>query len=122
MDYTAVLEKNDAQVQAPGLTGTPGLIVMQAQNTTPKNITVFAELASPQQILSAIQKAQNGTRPIRPGLSNPAKAGYPPHLHRTPVCDSHLALFPVCLLLQTFGKNTPGCFRAGLGLGLVTMS
>lgn len=67
----------NARVQAPGLTGTPGLIVMPAQNATPKNITVFAGLASPQQILSAIQKAQNCTRPIRPGLSNPAKGGYP---------------------------------------------
>lgn len=59
VDYSAVLEKNDALAQALGLTGTPGLIVMPVQNATPKNITVFAGLASPQQILSAIQKAQN---------------------------------------------------------------
>ncbi|SFT78038.1 Protein-disulfide isomerase [Kosakonia arachidis] len=59
VNYTAVLEKNDALAQALGLSGTPGLIVMPAQNATPKNITVFAGLASPQQILSAIQKAQN---------------------------------------------------------------
>jgi len=54
-----MLEKNDAPAQAMGLSGTPGLIVMPAQNATPKNITVFAALAPPQQILSAIQKAQN---------------------------------------------------------------
>lgn len=58
-DYTAVLEKNDALAQALGLSGTPGLIVMPVKNVTPKNITVFAGLASPQQLLAAIDKAQH---------------------------------------------------------------
>jgi protein-disulfide isomerase len=59
VDYTAILEKNDALAQNLGLSGTPGLIVMPVKNGTPENITVFAGLASPQQILSAIQKAQH---------------------------------------------------------------
>jgi len=59
VDYTAVLEKNDALAQTLGLTGTPGLIVMPVKNASPKNITVFAGLASPQQILAAIKKAQH---------------------------------------------------------------
>lgn len=59
VDYTAVLEKNDALAQKLGLTGTPGLIVMPVQNATPENITVFAGLASPQQLLAAIDKAQH---------------------------------------------------------------
>lgn len=59
VDYTAVLEKNDALAQKLGLTGTPGLIVMPVQNATPKSITVFAGLASPQQLLAAIDKAQH---------------------------------------------------------------
>lgn len=59
VDYTAVLEKNDALAQKLGLTGTPGLIVMPVQNATPENITVFAGLASPQLLLAAIDKAQH---------------------------------------------------------------
>lgn len=59
VDYTAVLEKNDALAQKLGLTGTPGLIVMPVQNATPEKITVFAGLASPQQLLVAIDKAQH---------------------------------------------------------------
>jgi len=59
VDYTPVLEKNDALAQKLGLTGTPGLIVMPVQNATPENITVLAGLASPQQLLVAIDKAQH---------------------------------------------------------------
>ncbi|ELY2908473.1 DsbA family protein, partial [Cronobacter dublinensis] len=44
---------------ALGLTGTPGLIVMPVENASPETITVFAGLASPEQILAAIGKAQH---------------------------------------------------------------
>lgn len=59
VDYTAVLEKNDALAQKLGLTGTPGLIVMPVEKALPETITVFAGLASPEQILAAIDKAQH---------------------------------------------------------------
>lgn len=59
VDHAPVLEKNDALVQALGLTGTPGLIVMPVENATPETITVFAGLASPEQLLAAIDKAQH---------------------------------------------------------------
>lgn len=59
VDHAPVLEKNDALAQALGLTGTPGLIVMPVENATPETITVFAGLASPEQILTAIDKAQH---------------------------------------------------------------
>ncbi|WP_187799280.1 hypothetical protein [Kosakonia sp. SMBL-WEM22] len=57
MDHAPVLEKSDALAQA--LTGTPGLIIMPAENASPETITVFAGLVSPEQILSAIDKAQH---------------------------------------------------------------
>ena len=57
--HAPVLEKNDALAQALGLTGTPGLIVMPVESTSPETITVFAGLASPEQILAALDKAQH---------------------------------------------------------------
>ncbi len=57
VDHAPVLEKSDALAQA--LTGTPGLIIMPAENASPETITVFAGLVSPEQILSAIDKAQH---------------------------------------------------------------
>lgn len=59
VDYTAVLEKNDALARTLGLSGTPGLIVMPVNNPVPDAVTVFAGLASPEQILSAIEKGQH---------------------------------------------------------------
>ena len=59
VDHAPVLKKNDALAQALGLTGTPGLIVMPVENATPETITVFAGLASPEQIVAAIDKAQH---------------------------------------------------------------
>lgn len=50
--------KNNQLAQTLGLTGTPGLIVMPVNNATPKNITVFTDLASPAQIFKAIEKAR----------------------------------------------------------------
>ncbi|UGS48664.1 hypothetical protein JMT66_23685 (plasmid) [Kosakonia cowanii] len=57
VDHAPVLEKNDALAQALGLTGTPGLIVMPVEKASPGTLTVLAGLASPDQILAAIDKA-----------------------------------------------------------------
>lgn len=57
--HVPVLEKNDALARALGLTGTPGLIVMPVESTSPETITVFAGLASPEQILPALDKVQH---------------------------------------------------------------
>jgi len=59
VNHAPVLEKNDVLAQALGLTGTPGLIVMPVKKASPETITVFAGLASPEQILAAIDKAQH---------------------------------------------------------------
>lgn len=59
VNHAPVLEKNDVLAQALGLTGTPGLIVMPVEKASPETITVFAGLASPEQILAAIDKAQH---------------------------------------------------------------
>ena len=59
VEHARVREKNDAVGRALGLTGRPGLIGMPVENAMPDTITVFAGLASPEQILAAIDKAQH---------------------------------------------------------------
>lgn len=122
VDYTAVLEKNEC---AGTGTGADRDTRSDCDAGTERNTEKHHDIRRAGLTTADPFRDTKSTELYAPdpsGLVQPGKGGIPPHLRRVPVCDSHQALFPVCLLLQTFGKNTPGCLGAGLGLGLVTMS
>lgn len=50
-------KKNDALAEMLGLTGTPGIIVMPAENATADNTTVIPGVVSEQVLLQAIARA-----------------------------------------------------------------
>lgn len=55
--YDSLIEGNDTLAGVLGLTGTPGIIVMPAENANMDNITVFAGVANPEMMQQAIDKA-----------------------------------------------------------------
>jgi protein-disulfide isomerase len=55
-----VTENNAALAEMLGLTGTPGIIVMPAENATPDNITVIPGVVSEQVMQQAIARAEKG--------------------------------------------------------------
>ncbi|MGC1018961.1 thioredoxin domain-containing protein [Pantoea agglomerans] len=55
-----VTENNAALAEMLGLTGTPGIIVMPAENATPDNTTVIPGVVSEQVMLQAIGRAEKG--------------------------------------------------------------
>lgn len=52
-----LIENNDALAEMLGLTGTPGIIVMPAENATPDNTTVIPGVVSEQVLQQAIARA-----------------------------------------------------------------
>ena len=55
--YDSLIEGNDTLAGVLGLTGTPGIVVMPAENATMDSITVFAGVATPEMMQQAIDKA-----------------------------------------------------------------
>lgn len=56
----AVTENNAALAEMLGLSGTPGIIVMPAENATPDNTTVIPGVVSEQVMQQAIKRAEKG--------------------------------------------------------------
>ncbi|WP_336794800.1 DsbA family protein, partial [Pantoea anthophila] len=56
----AVTENNAALAERLGLSGTPGIIVMPAENATPDNTTVISGVVSEQVMQQAIKRAEKG--------------------------------------------------------------
>jgi protein-disulfide isomerase len=55
-----IIENNAALAEMLGLTGTPGIIVMPAENATPDNTTVIPGVVSEQVMQQAIARAEKG--------------------------------------------------------------
>lgn len=56
----ALIKGNDELAEMLGLTGTPGIIVMPAENATADNTTVFPGMAGEQAMMQAIDRAAKG--------------------------------------------------------------
>lgn len=55
-----IIEKNGELAEMLGLTGTPGIIVMPAENATPDNTTVIPGVVNAQVLQQAIVRAEQG--------------------------------------------------------------